>query len=133
MNPRVAAGVLLAVIVSLGAGWVWGASGKSAIDQERRQQHLRVDVAEARAAIFEGRVAMFLSNFGDASRRFEDARVSIEQAQKQLREVGNAERAGRLEVVLAHLKDAQRLAAQLDASAQNSADAAFQALKSIEF
>ena len=91
----------------------------------------RADLNEARALVLEGKVAVFQLNFGDASKRFEAARVAVERMQTALRETGQAEPAGRLEVVLSHLRDAQRLAVSLDANARNAADAALQALTSI--
>jgi hypothetical protein len=131
MTPKAVGGIVLAVLMALGAGWVWGASGKSSVDQERRRLEQRANYDEARADILGARVSLFLNNFGDASQQFEAARLALERLQTKLREVGQAERAGRVEIVLAHLKDAQRLSAQLDGGAQNAADAALQALKAI--
>lgn len=131
MNPKLIGGVILAVVVSLAGGWLWGASGKSAVDRERRVLEQRADVETARAAILSGRVSLFLNNFGDASKSFENARLALEQLQVRLREVGQAERAGRVEIVLTSVRDAQRRAAQLDASAQNAAAAALQALEAV--
>jgi hypothetical protein len=76
-------------------------------------------------------VQIFLVNFGEASRRFESAIGAVERVQTTLRETGQAERAGRLEIPLTHLRDAQRLAASLDPSARNSAEEALQALASM--
>lgn len=122
---------MLAVLVALGAGWVWGASGRSAVDQERRRFEQRADYEAARAEMLDGRVSLFLNNFGDASKHFESASILLEHLQGKLREVGQAERAGRVEIVLSNLKDAQRLSALLDASAQNAATAALQALTAV--
>ena len=110
---------------------MYGASGRSDVEQARRAAVQRADLNEARALVLEGNVALFQSNFGDATKRFENARVTVERIQAALRETGQAERAGRLEVALSHLRDAQRLAVSLDANARNAADAALQALASI--
>jgi hypothetical protein len=118
----------LALVVVFGAGWIMGSSGRSAAETARRQAEERADFASARARILEGRVSLFLVNFGDASKRFEEARATVESAQTRLREIGEAERAGRLEIVMENLREAQRLAAALDASAQNAAATAVQAL-----
>ena len=131
MTSKSIGGVVLAVLVALGAGWVWGASGKSTVDQERRRLEQRADYESARASLLNGRVSLFLNNFGDASKYFETARFELEHLQGKLREVGQAERAGRVEIVLSSVKDAQRLSAQLDASAQNAASAALQALSAV--
>lgn len=132
MTPKAAGGVVLAVLLALGVGWVWGESGKSAVDQERRRAALRADYEEAHAQLLDGRVALFLNNFGDASKHFEATRLTLTRLQSKLRELGQAERAGRIEIVLSSVKDAQRLAASLDASAQNAAAAALQALAAVE-
>lgn len=131
MTPKAIGGIVLALLVALGAGWVWGASGKSSVDQERRRLEQRAGYEVARASLLDGRVSLFLNNFGDAGRHFETSRLALEDLQSKLREVGQAERAGRIEIVLSSVKDAQRLAAQLDASAQNAATAALQALSAV--
>ena len=131
MTPKAFGGIVLTVLVTLGVGWVWGASGKSSVDQERRRLEQRADYETARASLLDGRVSLFLNNFGDAGKHFEAARVALQDLQSQLRAVGQAERAGRVEIVLSNVKDAQRLAAQLDASAQNAASAALLALAAV--
>ena len=110
---------------------MYGASGRSEAEQARRAAAQRADLNEARALVLEGNVALFQSNFGDATKRFDAARAVVERIQTALRETGQAERAGRLEIALSHLRDAQRLAVSLDANARNAADAALQALASI--
>lgn len=131
MNPRTI-GIVAAVVVAAGvAGWLYGASGRSDAEQARRAAVQRADINEARALVLEGNVALFQSNFGDATKRFDAARAAVERIQGALRETGQAERAGRLEIVLSHLRDAQRLAVALDANARTAADAAIQALSSI--
>ena len=128
MSLKLIGWAALALVLVFGAGWITGSAGRSAAEDARREADGRADFAEARGRIMEGRVSLFLVNFGDASRRFEDARAIVERAQTRLREIGEAERAGRLEIVLTNLREAQRLAAALDASAQNAADQAVQAL-----
>jgi hypothetical protein len=120
----------LALVVSFGVGWLGGASGRAAVEQQLAAAEERANLAQARALIGDGRVSLFLVNFGDASRRFEEARGVVERMQTKLRELGQAERAGRLEIALSHLKDAQRLAASLDSSAQGAAAEALRALGS---
>ena len=131
MSPRTI-GIIAAIVLGAAvSGWLYGASGRSDAEQARRAEVQRADLNEARALVLEGKVAVFQLNFGDASKRFEAARVAVERMQTALRETGQAEPAGRLEVVLSHLRDAQRLAVSLDANARNAADAALQALASI--
>ena len=128
MNPRTIGIVTAIVLGAAVAGWMYGASGRSEAEEARRAAVQRADLNEARALVLEGNVALFQSNFGDATKRFDAARAAVERMQTALRETGQAERAGRLEVVLSHLRDAQRLAVALDANARNAADAALQAM-----
>ena len=121
-----------AVVVALLTGWVWGASGRSEVEQARWAAVQAADLSEARALILEGQVQMFLVNFGTASTQYEAARAAIERVQLALRETGQAERAGRFEIPLSHLREAQRLAVSLDSSARNAADEALRALASMQ-
>jgi hypothetical protein len=131
LSPRTIGIVAAIVLAAAAAGWMYGASGRSEVEQARRAAVQRSDLTEARALVLEGVVALFQSNFGDATKRFDAARAVVERIQSALRETGQAERAGRLEIVLSHLRDAQRLAVALDANARNAADAALQALASV--
>jgi hypothetical protein len=120
--------IVIVALATLGAGWIWGASGRGDIDRARRAAELRAEFAEARASLLEARVSLFKVNFGDAGRAFDDARARVSGLQTRLREAGQAERAGRLEIVLAHIGDAGRLTLALDARAQAAADGALAAL-----
>ena len=92
------ASVVLALVVSFGVGWLAGAAGRGAAEQQLAAAEERANFAQVRALIGDGRVSLFLVNFGDASRRFEEARGVVEKVQTKLRESGQAERAGRLEI-----------------------------------
>ncbi|MCR4376356.1 MAG: hypothetical protein NUW22_16060 [Acidobacteria bacterium] len=129
MSPKSLAWVSLVVVVAALSGWMYGASGRSALEQARRASEQRADLMEARALILDGQVQVFLVNFGVASQRYEAARAVIERMQTALREIGQAEPAGRLEIPLSHLRDAQRLASSLDGAARNAADEALRALQ----
>ena len=122
----------LALAVVFTTGWCIGASGRSEIEQARREAGERATFEEARSLIFDGRVKLFTINFGDASQRFEQAKTAVTRLQTAWRESGQADRAGRLEIVLAHLADAQRLAASTDQSAQNAAEQALAALDAVK-
>ena len=128
MSIKFLSWIAAAVVVVGLSGWIYGSSGRSDVEQARRGAVQRGGLMEARALILDGQVQIFLVNFGDASRRYEAARVVIERIQTALREVGQAERAGRLEIPLASLRDAQRLASSLDGGARNSGDEALKAL-----
>jgi hypothetical protein len=121
----------LAVVLVFGAGWLAGSSGRASIDDERRLASSRADYAEARAFALEGRVSLFQSNFGEASRAFESARAIVEGAQARLRQAGDAAGAGQLEVALSQLREAQRLSLALDARAQQAADEAVRVIAAV--
>jgi len=120
--------IALVVIASGLTGWIVGASGRSEREQARVVAVQRADLMEARSLLLAGRVSLFQSNFGDASTKFEAARVVIERVQTQLRESAQAERAGRLQIAMAHIRDAQSLAASFDGSAHTAADEALKAI-----
>ncbi len=118
-------------LAALAAGWVWGASGKSNVELARRTLEDRADLQEARAATLDGRVHLAQSNFGDAGQRFERAQTIVERLQIRWRESGQTERAGQLEIVIASLKDARRLTAALDQTAQDAAGKAEQGIQGL--
>jgi hypothetical protein len=122
---------LLGVAVTLGIGWIWGASGRGDLEQARRAAEVRADFAQARALLLEARVHLYTMNFGSAGRAFEDARARITALQTRLRESGQAERAGRLAIALGHVSDAGRFTLAMDARAQNAAEAALEALAAV--
>jgi hypothetical protein len=119
---------LIVALAMIGGGWLWGASGRSEAEQAQRAAELRADLAESRALLLEARVHLFTVNFGSAGRALDDARARITALQTRLREAGQAERAGQLEIVLAHIGDAGRFTLALDPRAQNAAEGALNAL-----
>ncbi len=123
--------IALAILIAGLGGWIYGASGSSAREQARLVEEQRADLAEVRAHILEGRVSLFLTNFGDASRHFESARTVLERVQARLRESAQAERAGRLEIPIVHLREAQHLASAFDPAAHTAAGEALSALTEV--
>ena len=128
MNFKAVGAAIVAVVLSFAIGWISGASGRNALEREQSRLQLQHDFTRARAALLEGRVSLFLVNFGDASKRFEEARGIVESLQTRLRDQGDAAGAGKLDAVLTSVKDAQRLSASVDQGAQSAADAALNAL-----
>lgn len=115
-------GVGLALLVALGAGWVWGASGKATINRALQIAELRVELLEGRAAVLDARLAIYSVNFGDASRHFEAARTALRAATARLTGLGLAEDAKSLEAALTRIDEAQRQAGQLNQDANAVAD-----------
>ena len=119
----------VALIVTLGVGYVWGSSGRQAMQTtlESAQQHL--DVAEARTSLLEARVSLYNVNFGDASRRFEEAKEPLRRIRKRYADDGNDEAVRRIAAALEHVDEAQRLAGKLDQAANSKAGEALEAIK----
>jgi hypothetical protein len=130
MSIRVIGIILLALVLAAVGGWCVGASGRSVVEREMNTTLMRAEYADARASILEGRVSLFTSNFGNAIQQFQQASARIADIQRQLRELGQTEQAGRLEIAVSSLGDAQRLAATFDVTkAQASAEQALSALQ----
>ena len=131
MSLKVMGWWALGVAVVFGLGWYVGASGRGAIEQERRAATGRAEFAEARAAVLDARVNLYQTNFGQANQLFESARVAIVAAQARLRQSGDPEQAGQLELAVSHLREAQRLSLTLDAAAHVPADQALRVIDAV--
>jgi len=118
-------GICLAVLVALGAGWAWGASGKAEINRALRVAELRNRLLESRTAVLDARLDIYSVNFGDASRHFEAARDALRAAQARLIDLGRQDDAKRAALALTRIDEAQRRAGQLNQDANAlAADAA---------
>jgi hypothetical protein len=113
-------GVLIGLLVALGAGWVWGASGKGQLAAARQAAELRADLLAGRAAVLDARIDVYNVNFGEASRHLESARDLVGRAQERLKSEDRKDAAAQLDSAMTNITDAQRLAGQLsqDANAQ---------------
>jgi hypothetical protein len=112
---------LLAVVVTLGGGWLWGASGRFSIAEEARFAELRADLADARAKVLAARVALFQSNFGEATRTLEMAKRPLERARDRFRLRGEEQKTAAVDKTIERIEAARRLAAAVDASANTRA------------
>ena len=81
-------GIGLALLVAVGVGWVWGASGRSDSDRAPQIAELRAELLEGRAAVLDARLGIYSVNFGEASRHFEPARISLRAANARLMSLG---------------------------------------------
>jgi hypothetical protein len=132
MSIRSILWIIIAALIAIGGGWLWGATGKATVMADRRLLADRADFFEARALILAGRVHLFELNFGDGAARFADAQRVLAPVQTRLRETSQAERAGRVEIVLAQLREAERLARALDPAAHGAAAQAVLALDAVQ-
>jgi hypothetical protein len=118
-------GIGVALLVALGVGWAWGASGRSDVNRTLRIAELRDDLLEGRAAVLDARLDIYSVNFGDASRHLEAARRALRAADARLIGLGRQEDATRLKLALTRIDEAQRMAGQLNQNANAlAADAA---------
>ena len=121
--------VLVALIVCLGAGFLWGHSGRSVLQTTLDDAKLQLDLAEARGAILEGRVSLYNNNFGDASRYFENATAPLQRLKQRYSDDGKRDAAASIDAASAHVGEAQRMSGKLDPAANNKAGQALDAIK----
>jgi hypothetical protein len=120
---------LVALIVTLGLGYAWGAYGRwtiqGALDDTRQQ----LDLAEARGHLLDARVSLYNMNFGDASRRFEEAKAPLRRTREWYSDEDKDDAARALSTALEHVEEAQRLANKLDQAANSKAGEALEAIR----
>src|SRR3954462_10415344 len=122
-------GVVIALVVSLGLGFAWGASGtrelRTSVDDVKQQ----LDLAEARGEILDGRVSLYNNNFGDASRHFETAKAPLLRVKQRYQDESNREAVASIDTAAGLLDEAQKMTAKLDPAANNKAGQALEAIK----
>src|SRR5260370_36325288 len=121
--------VIVLLLVALGTGYWWGASGRGAAQQALNDVREQVDLADARSHILEARVSLYNVNFGDAQRQLDDAKAPLTRARDRAQAEKKREAADSLSAALGHVQDAQRLAGRLDQNADSQAN---EARKSIQ-
>ena len=121
--------IFVALIVCLGLGFGWGASGErglqAALDDARQQ----LDLAEARGQILDARVSLYNNNFGDASRHFDDAKTPLRRVKQRYQDDSQRDAAARIDAALGLVEEGQRLAGRLDQAANAKAGEALEAMK----
>lgn len=128
-RARIALILLGSLIVVLGLGYAWGASGRWTVETALDDSRQQLDLAEARGALLDARVSLYNNNFGDASRRFEDARAPLRKVKDRLQNNGESSAASSIDAALRHVEEAQRLSGQLDPAANNRAGEALEAIR----
>ena len=120
---------LATLIVTLGLGYAWGASGRWTVETALLNSRQDLDLAVARTALLESRVALYNNNFGDASRRLEDAKAPLRRVKDRLQDEKESGAAAGIDTALTHVEEAQRLAGQLDPAANSRAGEALEAIR----
>ena len=120
---------LVTLIVTLGLGYAWGASGRWTVENALEGSRHELDLAQARAALLDARVSLYNNNFGDAARRLEEAKLPLRKVKAYLQDEEESGPAAGIDTALAHVEEAQRLAGQLDPAANNRAGDALEAIR----
>jgi hypothetical protein len=120
---------LAVLIVTLGLGFAWGASGRIGLQVSLDEARQQLDLAEGRCQILDARVSLYNNNFGDASRHFEDAKAPLRRVKDRYQNVRRSDAASRIDAALGHVEEAQRLSGKLDPSANAKASEALDAIK----
>ena len=119
----------IGVLVVLGLGYAWGASGRGTMQTALDDARQRLDIADARGLVLDARVSLYNMNFGDASRRFEEAKDPIRRIRQRFVDAGSTDAVRSISAALEHLEEAQRLAGKLDPAANSKAGEALEAVK----
>jgi hypothetical protein len=130
-KAKLVLGVVAALLVAGLGGWLWGASGMGAVDRALQAAELRSDLLEAHGSVLTARLDVYAVNFGDASRHLEDARSQLRRAEARLKPLGPQDALTRLGAAFAAIDEAQRLAGQIDQSANARAAEAAQIIDEV--
>jgi hypothetical protein len=119
----------VALVVALGLGYAWGAYGRLALQGALDDARQQLDLAEARGHLLDARVSLYNMNFGDASRRFEDAKAPLRRTRDRFSDQDKDEAVRVLATALELVDEAQRLANKLDQAANTKTGEALEALR----
>ncbi len=125
---KIALAVLIGLAAAVGAGWLWGASGRWACEKQLQATELEMQLTAARASLSAARVDLFELNFGRAGADADRAKQALRAAAGRLEQSDRAAEAGAVRDVLAMAGDAQRMAGSLDQNANARLAAALEAL-----
>jgi len=120
-KAKLVVGIGAGLAVALLAGWIWGASGRTEMARALQASQLRAELLGARAATLDARLAIYSVNFGEASTHLEDARALLGRADERLKSLGRDDEVGQVQMALARIAEAQRMAGTLDQSANSRA------------
>jgi hypothetical protein len=117
------------LIVTLGLGFAWGASGRIGLQADLDEARQQLDLSDARAQILDARVSLYNNNFGDASRHFEASKGALRRVKDRYQNDRRTEAASSIDAALGHVEEAQRLSGKLDPSSNARAGEALEAIK----
>jgi hypothetical protein len=121
--------VFAAVVVCVGLGFVWGVSGRAALESSLAEAKQDVDLSQARGELLEARVSLYNNNFGDASRHLEDAKAPLGRLRQRYQDSSKRDAADNIGAALDRIQEAQRLAGKLDPAANSKTGEALEAIR----
>ena len=119
---------LFVLVVAVGAAWLWGATGRWAVERQVGAADVRAQLAEARASLWQARVDVFELNFGRASADIERAKTAMGVAAGLLEQAGRADETAAVREAIVKAGAAQQLTGGVDQSAHSRIDDALKAL-----
>jgi hypothetical protein len=131
MKAKLVLGIALGLLVALSAGWIWGASGRSTAVRALQASELRGNLLAARAAVLDARVAIYNTNFGEASGHLADARGLLGRAADRLTSLGLNDELTQVQVAQSSIDEAQGMAGRLDQAANTRAGEAARILAAV--
>jgi hypothetical protein len=117
------------LVVTLGLGFAWGASGRVALQTDLDEARQQLDLSDARGMILDARVSLYNNNFGDASRHLEDSKAPLRRARQRFQDASRSDAASSIDAAAGYVDEAQRLSGKLDSSANSKAGEALEAIK----
>ena len=93
--------IVLGLAVALGAGWLWGASGRWDAERQLASARLERELTGARAQLLAARVDLYKLNFGSATSNFEAAKRSLQAGRGALDQDDDAAAIQRLQAATA--------------------------------
>ena len=127
-TAKLVGAVALALVVAVAAGWVWGRSGRSALEAQVDESDLRLRLTDAKSRILGARVDLYSLNFGAAAQNLEAARAVVDSVLATWEPEGTSPRATQLKTAVKELDEGRRIAGQMRQDAHVQADRALQAL-----
>jgi hypothetical protein len=123
--------VVVLIVVALGLGFAWGASGRMTLQHGLTDVQQQLDLSDARGHVLDARVSLYNVNFGDAQRQLDEAKGPLTRARDRMQADGKKDAADALSTALTKVQDAQRLASRLDPGANTQAGEALKSIQSV--
>jgi hypothetical protein len=128
---KVIAAVAAAVSLVALLAFFYGRSGASVDQAVLANAQLRLQLVEARAQVLDGRVSVYLVNFGDAGRHFAFAKGPLSAARATLSGRSQTALVGQLDQAAKEIDAAQELASRLSQDANSRAAEAARLLNDV--